>query len=302
MRKEKKYAGVVIPMSTPFTEDGQVDIASAFRIFDHICEAETFPFLLGTTGEAVSVPIEMRIDFIKSIMNHLSHKTQVYVGISDNCFKTSLFLSKSFSDFGADVAVAHLPSYYPLNTDQMLRYFETLAEKSALPIMIYNILSTTHMSIPLDVIETLSHHSNIVGMKDSERDLNRMKQSADMFSDRTDFSIMCGWTTESYTTLAMGFDGIVPNPGNAVPGLFKKLYDAVINEDKSETEKLQSRANEIAAIFQKDKILSEVMAGLKVVMKALGFCEPWVLPPMTRLSSEEEEKIRTRMRQMDLIK
>ena len=87
--------------------------------------------------------------------------------------------------------MAHLPSYYPLTTDHMITHYEMLADRSSLPIMIYNILSTTHMSIPLDVIEKLSHHPNIIGMKDSERDLDRMKQSAKMFSNRKDFSILC---------------------------------------------------------------------------------------------------------------
>lgn len=302
MRISKKYAGVVIPMVTPITEDGKIDQTSAVRIFDHLVESNTFPFLLGTTGEAASVPMASRIELIKCVMDQASEESLVYAGISDNCLENSLFLAQKFADLGVGAGVAHLPSYYPLSDSHMIKYYEMLADKSPLPIIIYNILSTTHMSIPLDVIDKLSHHPNIMGMKDSERDLDRMRQSAEMFSSRKDFSILCGWTTQSSATLAMGFDGIVPNPGNITPGLFKALYDSVLNGRAEDAEKLQEKANEIADIFQKDRSLSQVFAGLKLIMSILGLCEPWVLPPLIRLNAKEEEQIQIKMEEKGIVK
>src|SRR4030042_2557133 len=193
-------------------------------------------------------------------MKHLHKGTQVLAGVSNNCFETSISLAGEFSECGVNAVVAHLPSYFPLSADQMQKYFETLADKSPLPVIIYNILSTTHMSIPLDVVEKLSHHQNIAGIKDSERDLDRMKQLAKMFSGRPDFCIMCGWTLQSYATLSMGFDGIVPNPANADPQLFQDLYNFMVTGNRPEAEKLQKKVDEMAAIFQKDRILSSILA------------------------------------------
>jgi 4-hydroxy-tetrahydrodipicolinate synthase len=302
MTEEKKCHGVVIPMITPFTENRNIDKFSAVRITRHICDAGTYPFLLGTTGEAASVPVHKRIELIKSVKSDLKNGMQMYAGISDNCIETSIFLAKTFADLGVDYMVAHLPSYYPLNSDHMLKHYERLADQSPAPLIIYNILSTTRMSIPLNVLEKLSYHDNIAGVKDSERDLERLKKMSEKFTSRTDFSILCGWTTQSFHALSLGFDGIVPNPGNVSPKLFQDLYRSVKSGNKGEARQLQIMANELADVFQKDRILSEIIAGLKVMMSAMELCEPWVLPPLTRIDSKEEKKIKEKMSQVVAIK
>ena len=80
------------------------------------------------------------------------------------------------------------------------------------------------MSIPTDVVEKLSEHPNIVGLKDFERSLDRMEILADKFASRMDFSIMSGWTVQSTHALTMGLDGIVPSTGNLIPDMFAELY------------------------------------------------------------------------------
>ena len=69
-------------------------------------------------------------------------------------------------DVGVDVVVAHLPNFYPLTDDHMLRYFESLADSCPGPLIVYNIPITTHHSIPLDVVSKLSQHPNVAGLKD----------------------------------------------------------------------------------------------------------------------------------------
>ncbi|UCE07941.1 MAG: dihydrodipicolinate synthase family protein, partial [bacterium] len=153
MKKIKKYHGVVIPMITPFTESGRLDEEAAIRITDHVVEAGTYPFLLGTTGESASIPLETRFQLVKCVTKHLKNRSFIYAGISNNCFEHSITTAKSYHDLGVNALVAHLPSYYPLIPDHILKYFELLAERSPGPIVIYNILGTTHMSIPLTVVE-----------------------------------------------------------------------------------------------------------------------------------------------------
>jgi len=292
MKKEKTYHGVVVPMVTPFTENNNIDETAAIRISDYLMNAGTIPFLLGTTGESASIPMAKRNQLMKLVADHVGSKKQLYAGISANCLENSILAAKQYFDYGVDACVAHLPSYYPLTPDHMLRYYEALAECSPSPIMIYNITITTHMSIPIDVIEKLSYHPNIIGIKDSERDMDRLTTFANLFSNRDDFSILIGWSGQSAKALFLGFDGIVPNPGNLIPHMYKKLYDAALNGDKNTAEKMQRQTDEIAQIFQQDKILSQVLPGLKVMMKELDLCEPYVKPPLSRLTFEEENKIK----------
>lgn len=301
MIKKKKHCGVVVPMVTPFKENGQFDEFGASRIVEHLLEAGTYPFILGTTGESASIPFETRLQIVKHVVKYVSGRTLIYAGISDNCLESSLNFAKNYYDWGVDVFVAHLPSYYPLTPDHILKYYETLAESSPGPIMLYNVTITTHTSIPLDVVEKLSHHPNIIGIKDSERDLDRIKASVEMFADRSDFSLFIGWSDQSANALLAGYDGIVPNPGNIVPQMYKKLYDAAVSGDREQANKMQAITNTISNIFQKDTIISWSIPRLKIMMSELGLCETWVLPPLSRLSPREEKNIKIEMEKLGLL-
>lgn len=299
MLKTKKFHGVVIPVVTPFTQNGKIDSAAAERMINFFIEAETFPFILGTTGEANSMTLELRSELVKIVSKYLNGRTTLYVGIADNCLKNSVLAAKTYHDLGADAFVAHAPYYYPLNEEHLLKYFETLAEKLPGPLFIYNIPSTTHISLSIKLIEELSKHPNIKGLKDSERSLERIKVLSELFSKNEDFSLLSGWTVQSSFALSSGFDGIVPSTGNIVPKLFQKLYLAYQTGLKSAQE-FQEAINPIADIHQKDKLLSQAIPALKVMMNEKGLCPPYVMPPLLRNTKAEEEQIRSEMKRLNI--
>jgi dihydrodipicolinate synthase/N-acetylneuraminate lyase len=290
-RLEKKYAGVIVPMVTPFDEKGKIDFVAAERITEYLIANGTTPFILGTTGECSSIPDELRLAFVEKVVKAAAGRLLTYAGIAANCFQTSVTLARQYFDAGIDVVVAHLPSYYPLNSDHMLRYFGSLADECPGPVILYNIPKTTHHSIPLKVVEKLSHHPNIWGLKDSERDLARLEQAITMWKNRTDFSYLIGWAAQAENGLAQGADGLVPSTGNFVPNIYQKLYNAVLEGDFSTSELYQQKSSDISLIYQKDLLLSETIPALKIIMNYLGLCGPNVLPPLLESSQKVRQKI-----------
>ena len=211
--------------------------------------------------------------------------------MTGNCFAEQVRQAEVYTALGADVIVATLPTYYALTPEQMYEYYQTLADCIKGPLMLYNILATTHMSIPVDIIKRLADHPNIVGLKDSERDLVRMAQCIEIAKGRDDFAYFCGWAAQSAHSLELGGDGIVPSTGNFVPEMFQQLYEAAVNGDMETANRLQDKTNEIAKIYQKDRTLGQSLTALKVMMQTKGLCEPWMLMPLTRLSLFEERAI-----------
>ena len=165
--------------------------------------------------------------------------------------------------------------------------------------MLYNILATTHMSIPVDVIRRLADHPNIVGLKDSERDLERMAQCIEITKSHPEFAYFCGWAAQSAHALELGGNGIVPSTGNFVPEMFQRLFDAAVAGDMATANRLQDETNEIAKIYQKDRTLGQSLTALKVMMSTKGLCEPWMLMPLTRLSADEEQTIIDKVNALD---
>lgn len=289
---QKKYQGVVVPMVTPVTKEGALDTAAVEHIVEFFAKAGVSPLLMGTTGEGNCVSQKDGLLFVETAVKAAQKRITIYAGLTGNCFSEQLAQAEAYTKAGADVIVATLPTYYALTPEQMENYYRTLADSITGPLMLYNILATTHMSIPVEVIRRLADHPNIVGLKDSERDLERMAQCIDIAKGREDFCYFCGWAAQSAHSLELGGDGIVPSTGNFVPEMFQQLYEAAVNGDMATANRLQDETNEIAKIYQKDRTLGQSLAALKVMMGTKGLCGPDMLMPLTRLTAEEEQAIR----------
>ena len=291
MNTAKKYRGVVIPVVTPLTSDHKLDHGAVERMFDHFHQSEVHPFILGTTGEATSFPFSMKIEFLQLAGRLKKNSDVLYAGISANALAESIALAKHSFDNGVNVVVATLPSYYALTESMMLKYLEQLAENIQGPLMIYNIPATTHMSIPLQIIDKLSHHPNIVGIKDSERNEERLMQSIQLWKDRKDFSHFLGWAAKSAEALLSGSDGLVPSTGNFEPKIYADLYKAAVENDKNKAHYLQRLSDVLGNLYQQGRTLGESLWALKVLMKEVGLCETYVMPPIYPQSNEEEIKL-----------
>lgn len=293
--KNCRYRGVVVPMVTPVTEKGALDVPAVERIIEFFAQNNVAPLLMGTTGEGNSVSASDGLLMVETAVKAAKGRILIYAGLTGNCFAEQLSQAQAYTAAGADVIVATLPSYYALTAEQMYGYYKALADNITGPLMLYNILATTHMTIPIDVVKRLADHPNIVGLKDSERDLERMRQCIDISRDREDFAYFCGWAAQSAYSLSIGGDGIVPSTGNFVPDMFNDLYSAATGGDMDTANRLQDETNEIAKIYQAGRTLGQSLTALKVMMQTKGLCEPWMLMPLTRLSAEEEQSIREKL-------
>ncbi|HEV2483339.1 MAG TPA: dihydrodipicolinate synthase family protein [Puia sp.] len=275
----KKYQGVVVPAITPLNEDLTLDTAAVEKLLTFFRRHGAHPFILGTTGEFPSLPGQVKLDFIRLAGRLKSGADQLYVGISSNCMADALEHARIALGEGADVVVCNLPSYYQLSETQILKYFETLAEKIPGPLMIYNIPSTTHHSIPLPIVDKLSHHPNVVGLKDSERNEERLVTALQMWSTRKDFSHLLGWSARSVFSLLHGGDGLVPSSGNLSPGIYTDMFKAKAAGDIDHLNRLQDLSDQLGNSYQGGGLGSSLGA-LKALMQKEGLCQSYTMPPL----------------------
>ena len=292
MKEQKKYHGIVVPMVTPVTEDGIVDTLAVEKIVDFFAQHDVAPLIMGTTGEGNSVSTFQGVRMIEAAKKAANGRILIYAGLVGNCVSDQYDAAEQFIKAGADVIAATLPSYYALTDEQMYNYYKELADFLTVPLMLYNITITTHMSIPMDVIERLSHHPNIVGLKDSENNVPRLEEALKLFADRQDFSYFCGCTANSAVAMRHGADGIVPSVGNYLPQLYQDLYLAGVRGDDKEMDRLQEACDRIGKINAAGLTLGQSLAGLKVIMKQRGLCEEYMLPPLTMLDEATAARIR----------
>lgn len=280
----KRFSGVVVPMITPLNDDFTVDVEAVKRIIHLFSKYNIHPLVLGTTGESTSINDTESLRLVEAANSAKQANQCLYVGLLGNQVNDLILRGNSYINAGADCVVATLPSYYLLNNDQMILFYETLANKLSGPLMVYNITATTHMSIPLEVIEKLAQHNNIWGLKDSERDANRMQTLINTYKHTKEFSYFCGWGAKSFESLQFGADGIVPSTGNYVPDMYFKLYEAAKQNQWDVVEHWQSETDNVARLYQKDKTLGESLAVLKALMNEKNLCNKTMMPPLTAIS------------------
>lgn len=298
MRKLNKYHGVVVPMVTPVTKEGDIDVKAVERIIDNFAKYNVSALLMGTTGEGNSVAVEQGVKMIEAAAKAAAGRITIYAGLAGNCVSEQMEAAKKFVASGADVIAATLPCYYALTPEQMMKYYTDLADVLTIPLMLYNITITTHMSIPVDVIEKLSHHPNIVGLKDSEDNQERMEEILRLVADRDDFAYFCGCAANSAKALSLGADGIVPSVGNYLPKMYADLFDAGVKGDTATAEDLQQKTIQIGKINTAGLTLGQSLAGLKVIMKMVGLCDTFMLPPLTELDDETVKRIQEQAKEV----
>lgn len=292
MNPDKKHKGIVVPAVTPLTREFKLDELSVERIFLHFRLNQVSPFILGTTGESPLLSTKLKEHYI-NFASSLKRKIDglLYVGVASTCVDESIDLIAVCADNKVDGIVVTLPSYYELSEHQMEKYFERLADVSTVPLILYNIPATIHQSIPLHVIDTLSYHENIVAIKDSERDDERLRDSIALWSHRADFSYFLGWAARSAEALIMGADGVVPSSGNLNPTVYHDLYEAVLKGDHERARELQRESDYLGNLYQSGRTLGESLWALKTLMSEKGLCSSYVMPPLSPMSAEERRSI-----------
>jgi 4-hydroxy-tetrahydrodipicolinate synthase len=232
---------------------------------------------------------------VAATTEHIGERARVYAGIGSNCLADSIAAAKAYARLGVDAVVAHLPAYYALDAEEQFAYFNALADRIDLPLMLYNMPSTTHMVISVEVVEHLSRYLNIVGIKDSGGDIAYLAMVLERLANaRPDFAVLVGSSVLAAQGLALGADGIVPSQGNLVPALCRALYDHAVEGDRDEAEAHQQRLNAFAKLIFEGRSLAQSLGALKAMMGALDLCGPDVLPPLRPLPLEEQEALRQR--------
>jgi 4-hydroxy-tetrahydrodipicolinate synthase len=299
MAMDRKCQGVIVPVITPFTENGKIDSESVCRITDHlIAGGADGIFALGTTGEGASIPISEKKKMVQAVVDNAKNRILVYAGISSNCLDESIAIAEHFLDLGTDVLVAHVPSYFPLQEEEIFSYFVKLADRTAGPLMLYNIPATTRLSLSIDVTDKLSRHERIIGLKDSENTPGRLEAAIERFSGRSDFSYVVGCASLSAQGVALGAAGIVPSCANLYPRLYKALFECAQKGSMPDAEKLQEQTDHISLLYQRNRSLGQSIAALKAAMHSLGFCKPVVLPPLETLQKEDIARMQKQMATM----
>ena len=302
MNNGSKYQGVVVPAVTPVTAAGGLDETALDRLLDVLLASGVEGiFVLGTTGEGVRVPPELRRRLVEHAVAKARGKALIYVGLGD--LRPAGFpRANDYFHLGADAVVAHPPIDAPVPVSELGGWYRSLLEALNGPLIIYNMPTITRVSVPLDAIAELIGHPKLAGIKDSENDPRRLEELLRRFSGRPGFSIFVGVGALMAQGLKLGAAGIVPSVGNLIPEVCRGLCASARRGDWAEAELHFDRMKAVSALYQNGRSLGESLSALKGAVHCRGLCAPHVLPPLRPLSEPELKTVRLEMTRLQLLR
>jgi dihydrodipicolinate synthase/N-acetylneuraminate lyase len=299
MKNGSTYHGVVVPMVTPVTITGELDEPAVDRLTDFLLAGGVDGiFVLGTTGEGVSVPRACRQQLVERAVARVQGRIKVYAGIGD-AHPDEVSVGNDFFQAGVDAVVCRPPVSFPVA--DLLPWYQSLLSGLKGPLILYNMPVTTNVSIPLDVVAQLIGHPRLAGLKDSENNPKRLTELLQRFGGREGFSIFIGVGALMAEGLKLGAAGIVPSVGNLIPEVCRNLCISARRGDWAEADRNFSRMNAVAALYQRGHTLNESLAFLKAAVHCRGLCAPYVLPPLRLLAQPEVDALRLEMTRLNLL-
>ncbi len=174
--------GIFPPITTPFYADGKIYYKKLEHNVEHYSRTPVAGLtVLGSTGEAIMLSDEERREVLKVAREAAAANKVLIAGTGIESAVETLRLTEYAADLGYDVVLVRTPHFYKrvMHPANMLAFYRTVADHSPLPIMIYNVPGFTGYDIPAEVVVELADHPNIIGMKESGGDVEKIRKMAE---------------------------------------------------------------------------------------------------------------------------
>jgi 4-hydroxy-tetrahydrodipicolinate synthase len=299
--------GIVPPVVTPIDVAGSVDGGSLNRLVEYLLAGGVHGlFVLGSSGEAASLDASERASVVRTVVRAAAGRVPVLVGVIDTSTRRVFEYVEMAKTLGADAVVALATYYYRTNQAEMLDLFRTIARRSSLPVVAYNLPQIVGVSMEAATVAQLAGEGTIRGIKDSSPDLSVTREMVLAVRDIVGFSVMTGVELAVDVAVAMGMAGAVPGLANVAPRPYVDIYDHVRGGEFNQARVIQERLIALYAIIRQGRsgqsYSAAALSGFKAGLKLLGvIATSRMHEPMQGLTTEEEQRVKAIMQQTGFL-
>ena len=295
------FHGVVPPLCTPLTQDGDVDTASLERLTAFQLDAGVHGlFVGGSTGEIAQLTDAARDIALRTVVRTAAGQVPVLAGAIDTGTLRVLEHARRAQALGADAVVVTAPFYVGVGEPEVRAHYELLHAALELPVVAYDIPSNVGYKLPYALVAELAQAKVIAAVKDSSGDLEGFRRVLDGTAG-SGADCLTGSETLADLAMACGADGIVPSLGNVDPHGYVRLYEAARVGDFTAARDEQRRLAElfeIIGIADRGRVgrISGALGAFKAALVARGVIRyPHTQKPLLPLTAAEAEAVAERV-------
>lgn len=272
--------GIFPPITTPFRDDRLDEPRLKANVRRWLDTGLHGIVVLGSSGEAVLLEDDECDRAIAAARTMVPRDRVLIAGTGRESTEATIAATKRAAAAGADVAIVRTPSFFKnqMTGDVFVRHYRAVADRSPIPILLYNVTVFTAVNMLPPAVAELAVHPNIVGIKESGGDVEQIAELVSSTPD--DFVVLAGGANTFYAALCAGAKGGILALACVVPELTLRLYELARAKHHDEARDLQQQLVPLSRLITSTYGIS----GLKAAVDLVGYPSGpprWPLPPAT---------------------
>ena len=294
--REPVFTGACTAIITPFDESGAVNYDALSRLLDEqIARKIDAICVCGTTGECSTLTIREHIAVVEHCVKYVDHRVKVIAGAGSNDTSAAVYLSQHAEDCGADALLHVTPYYNKASQTGLIRHYEYIADRTELPVLLYNVPSRTGVSFTAETYRILAQHPKINGVKEASGNFSLLAHTRAICPE--DFYIWSGNDDQVVPMMSLGAKGVISVAANLAPEVMLEMTHLCLADRFTEASALQLKYMDLI-----DALFLEVNPiPIKAAMKLAGYGVGSLRLPLCEMSDDHLETLRQSMLRLGLL-
>lgn len=280
------FTGVGTALITPFTKKGTLDETAVRKLAARQVEAGVhFLVPCGTTGEAPTLSSEERRKVVEIVVDEADGRAMVLAGAGGYDTRDVIKSIAELEKTGAHGILSVTPYYNKPTQEGLYQHFKAIAERTKLPIVLYNVPGRTGCNIEPATLARLAAISNIVGIKEASGNMTQMGEYCTVVPP--EFIVLSGDDALALPLMAVGGKGVISVISNEAPAELVQMVEAAERGDFITARRWHQK---LFALMQVNFVESNPIP-VKFAMSRMGLCEETYRLPMVPPKRASQEKI-----------
>lgn len=292
----KDFGRILTAMVTPFTGNGEVAYKQAAKLANFLIETGSDGVVVaGTTGESPVVTRDEKAQLFAVVKEAVGGKGTVIAGTGSNSTAGSIELTKVAEEVGVDGVMLVTPYYNKPSQEGLYQHFKAVAEKTSLPVILYNVPGRTSVNLLPATVARLAEIDNIIAVKEASGNLDQVTEIKR--TTPRDFLVYSGDDSLTLPMLAVGGYGVISVASHISGTLIKEMIDSYVTGKIEEAKEFHLKLYPLFKVL----FITTNPVPVKTAVNLLGIDVGPPRLPLVKATFQEVEAIRKVMEELKLL-
>lgn len=286
----------MVALVTPMHADGAIDWDALDALVDwHIEQGTNAIVAVGTTGESATLSVDEHKRVIEATVRRSAGRCPVIAGTGANSTSEAIELTEAAKLAGADACLLVVPYYNKPTQHGLYLHHKAVSEAVDIPQILYNVPGRTACDMLPETVARIVELENVVGIKEATGDMQRAREVLAVCEGKA--LVYSGDDASAVELMLLGGHGNISVTANIAPAIMSAMCGAAISGDVERARALNNMVAELHRVL----FVESNPIPVKWAVQQLGRCGAGIRLPLTPLSAQYHDTVRTAMRAANLL-